>query len=70
MWCCGPTVSVGMFCSLLAQPGITGDHNNQEPAIDIKSYMVPYFYEPYLVLITMYPGNRVFAENLVGLGFL
>ena len=32
--------------------------------------MFPYFYEPCLVLITMYPGNRVFAENLVGLGFL
>ena len=27
--------------------------------MNIKSYIVPYFYEPYLVLITTYPGNSL-----------
>ena len=32
-----------------------------------KTHTYPYFYTPYLVLITMYPSTRVLAENLVGL---
>ena len=43
---------------------VTGDHSNQDPGCTQKTYILPFFCQAYLVLITMFSRNTSLLSTL------